>query len=80
MACKYKKRCSVESDIPEIGVRDELPVELIRVLLVPEEKVTILLNGGFNKRTEYNYAIITLKDYISGKTPSVNVTDKTEYR
>lgn len=48
--------------------------------LVPKDKVTILLNGGFNKRTEYNYAIVTLEDYISGKTPAVYVTDKTEYR
>jgi hypothetical protein len=48
--------------------------------LVPKDKVTILLNGGFNKRTEYNYAIITLEDYISRKTPAVYVSDKTEYR
>lgn len=48
--------------------------------LVPKDKVTILLNGGFNKRTEYNYAIISLEDYISRKTPAVYVSDKTEYR
>ena len=60
-------KCTISSDIPEVGVRDKLPVQNIKAIFVPNDKVEFVKNmiddnnilvlsiSDFNPRFYYSY-------------------------
>ena len=49
---KELKTCRIDSDIPEIGIMDNVPLEYIEFIAVPEEKVEFVQKMVNNKNTK----------------------------